>query len=652
MTTYRIAAPDGKTYRIEGPEGATQEQIQAEVIRQNPHLSAGSPKPTEPNAAAEAPTKSAPDVRSAWDKASKGDIVAGLPATRMIAGAVSPVVGALQVGVNTGDWLSEKLGNSSALGPWLAKQIGDYEAAKKRGMAALGDTPTDIAGIVGSMATGAAALKGIMPATTYLGKIAQGAGIGAAAGATTPSAMPGLAETGKQAAAGAALGGGIPAVAPAVIGMGKAGYHMLVEPLTEAGRTAIKGRAYAEAAGSKAPEILAALRAPTNGPNPPGVLVPGSMPTAGQAAVPAGSAEWSALQKSASELAPTDYLARADAQKAAQINQLRTVGQTPAALASAEGTRSANALNNYGAAMTEGLDQDMAKAMAPQIENLMARPAMQDARADAVRWAKDNSKGAVDFGSLEGLDILKKSLDRQIAAVSKQGDAMGKSDLRSLLQTKEDLLATIKELSPKYDAARAGFAKDSAPINQMRVGQYLENKLVPAIGDDAKLRAASFAGAVRDAPSTLRRSLDSAPRFQELSQVLNPQQVSAVNSVVDDLARNARFEGMAKLGTKAGQDAGGIASASIMQAGAGGKIPNPLSRTVTIANAIISRVEGKMDKKLALELAQEMLSPSTTANALSNALAKQKAGAALSSNVNKLRPILTGTGAQLLNSNN
>ena len=44
MTTYSIAAPDGKTYKIEGPEGATQEQVQAEVVRQNPHL--GSPNAT------------------------------------------------------------------------------------------------------------------------------------------------------------------------------------------------------------------------------------------------------------------------------------------------------------------------------------------------------------------------------------------------------------------------------------------------------------------------------------------------------------------------------------------------------------------------------------------------------------------------------
>lgn len=38
MTTYSIQAPDGKTYRIDGPQGATQEQVQAEVMRQNPHL--------------------------------------------------------------------------------------------------------------------------------------------------------------------------------------------------------------------------------------------------------------------------------------------------------------------------------------------------------------------------------------------------------------------------------------------------------------------------------------------------------------------------------------------------------------------------------------------------------------------------------------
>ena len=38
MATYRISAPDGKTYELEGPDGATQNEIEAEVIKQNPQL--------------------------------------------------------------------------------------------------------------------------------------------------------------------------------------------------------------------------------------------------------------------------------------------------------------------------------------------------------------------------------------------------------------------------------------------------------------------------------------------------------------------------------------------------------------------------------------------------------------------------------------
>jgi len=36
MPTYAIKAPDGNTYQIDGPAGATQEQVQAEVLRQHP----------------------------------------------------------------------------------------------------------------------------------------------------------------------------------------------------------------------------------------------------------------------------------------------------------------------------------------------------------------------------------------------------------------------------------------------------------------------------------------------------------------------------------------------------------------------------------------------------------------------------------------
>jgi hypothetical protein len=41
---YQLTAPNGKTYRIEGPAGATQEQVQAEVLRRDP--SAGAKRKT------------------------------------------------------------------------------------------------------------------------------------------------------------------------------------------------------------------------------------------------------------------------------------------------------------------------------------------------------------------------------------------------------------------------------------------------------------------------------------------------------------------------------------------------------------------------------------------------------------------------------
>lgn len=622
MTTYSISAPDGKVYEIEGPAGATQDQIQNEVMRQNPHLSAPAPAPV----AADPETP-----RSAWDKASAGDIVAGLPATRMIAGIASPVVGALQVGANIGDWIAEKTGSDPVFGKWIAEQVKGYDEAKKRGMAALGVTGPDMMGVVGAAVTGGLALKNVAPAATYLGKVAQGGAVGAVAGATTPSSTPGISETGKQAAVGAVLGGAVPAVTPIL----KAGYHV-IEPMFDKGQAAIKQRALVEAAGDRGQQVLNALRDPKQN------IVPGSLPTAGEAAVPAGSVEFSALQKSASKVPGTasEYLARADSNKTAQIKQLRTVGRTEADLVAAEASRDANALVNYAAANNAGIDQGMAAALKPQIQDLMTRPVMLKLKKDTVKWAADNSIATPNFGSVEGLDYLKKSLDRQIKAAAAGNDAKAAADLVTLMKNKEDLLFLLKDIAPAYDSARAAFAAQSVPVNQMRVGQYLENKLVPALGEDGKLRAASFAGAVKDAPGTIRRSLDGSPRFEKLTSVLDKPQMDAVQSVVDDLARGAKFEDMAKFG---GSTANAMSLATESIGGGGsGKLPGLLSRAAAVANMLIARAEGRLDKKLALELAKEMLSPVATAASLEKGLASQ----ATSNSLAKARLPATVVGVQ------
>lgn len=566
--------------------------------------------------------------QSAYDRASAGDIFAGLPATRMLAGAAAPIVGAAQIGANIGDYISEKMGQDPVLGKYLAEKIGEYEASKKRGMAALGDTGVDLAGLAAGGGTVGLALRGVAPATSYLGRIAQGTAVGAGAGATTPTATPGLAETGKQTAIGATLGGAIPAITPIITKGSQAVYRALIEPFTNP--TAIKGRAYMEAAGEKAPEIINALRA-----NVP--VVPGSLPTAGEAAISAGRPEFSALQASAERVLPTNYLARSDARNVARSNQLGQVAGTEADMAAAQTLRRTTATQNYNAAMVEGIDQNMAAALQPQIQQLMERPVMKSLQKDAIKWAADRSITTPNFGSLEGLDFMKKALDRQIATQARGTAAADIADLQTLMMNKEDLLAVIKEIAPKYDVARATFAAQSKPINQMEVGQYLRDKLIPALDDTASQRAASFAGAVRDAPGTLKRSLTNAPRYQNLSDVLTPDQIAKVESVRQDLANTARQEMMAQKGAQAGPNAMDVATQSITTAMGSSRIPNPLSRIVTVTNALIARFEGKIDKELAIQIATEMLDPKIVAAALEQETVKAAKKAGTAAAVNRLR---------------
>jgi len=580
----------------------------------------------------EAAPTTQPPAQSAWDRASAGDIVAGLPATRAVAGAAAPVVGAFQASANVGDWIAKKMGMDPALGKYVAEKVAEFEASKQRGMEALGTGGADAMGLVGGMATGGLALRGMAPATSWGGRIAQGAAVGAGAGAVAPSTTPGVEQTLMQAGTGAALGGAVPAVAPVIAKGGKVIYRTLLEPMVDP--TSIKGRAYMEATGNKTPEIINALRGKQE-------LVPGSLPTAGEAATGAGRAEFSALQKSAEKVLPSSYLARSDARNAARVASLSSISGTEASRGALRATRGSTYKANLAQAQSAGVDAPMAEALKPQIDSLMGRPSMQEAKALAVELARERNIDLTDLGSVDGLNWVKKGLDEQISAASKMGSSAGKEKLTALLQTKDDLLATINILSPGMAKARTEFAKASKPIDQADVAKYLKDKLVPALDDTASQRAASFAGAVRDAPGTIKRSLTGAPRYEKLSDVLTPDQVAKVEAIRRDLARTARQEMMASKGAQAGPNAMDVASQSVSGATGGGKIPNPLSRIVTIANAIIGRLEGKINKKLAIEIATEMLDPQAVATILEKEVAKGTSKAATAATLNKLRPAAT-----------
>ena len=116
-------------------------------------------------------------------------------------------------------------------------------------------------------------------------------------------------------------------------------------------------------------------------------------------------------------------------------------------------------------------------------------------------------------------------------------------------------------------------------------------------------------------------SLAVEQRIADLTRNLSPQQMTMVNAVRADLAREAENEILARAGRPAGPTGERIATEIGKQAGV--PLPTLLSRAVTVFNGAVKRLTGSLDDKLALELAREMSSPALAATQIENAMARR-----------------------------
>jgi hypothetical protein len=400
-----------------------------------------------------------------------------------------------------------------------------------------------------------------------------------------------------------------------------------------------KSKAYMTAAEGRAPEILNAL---VNAPE----LVAGSAPTAAQAAAPAGSTRFAALGKQASDKLPSDYFAREATQKEAQLNAIRSVGQTAEDIKAAEMARTS---------ATDPLYKIADKTMVPAdktFTELTSRPSMDRVLARAQQLAEEKGQpfqigtnqpakvvpssildvNGKPIGSTTipaevaqypgtSLHYMKLAFDDLIHDPATFG--IGKNEVGAIAKTRDQFMNWFENKVPEYGQARELFSAGSKPINQMQIGQFLEGKLTPALGEETgRLRAAGFAGAVENAPATVKKALTGAPRYQQLSEIMTPEQMKVIDGVKADLSRIAETEYMAKKGAKAGPDLLRTGSEAL----AGLQSPSFLNRAATVANEIIRRLKGGVNEKVAIEIATEMLDPQVAATALRKAMARQAAG--------------------------
>ena len=568
--------------------------------------------------------------------------IAYAPITRAAVGVGETLIGGpFQLGANLGSAAARKIGEilpksakqyydtgGDQLDEKVAEKQRDWEELKRSTME---PGEWDVAGGLGAMAAGALAMPGSVPAG-FWGRVGYGAGTGALMGSMAPQQESGLEHNAQGAVIGGALGGAIPAGLEGLNKLGKVLYHAGIEPHFAAGREAIKGRAYLDAGGERIDDIATALRNYVP-------KVEGSEAPAGEAAASAGSAEFSAMQHSAEGVLPSEYVARGKARDAARLRAVRTVGKDKQALANAVRARGDQTRPLYAesdAQMIEDnpdLRETLSKvpgAITSRAKRL-ARTRGEEFSIGETRPAVEEPTGLLDASGKPYTRTTEATTEtfpgRSLSYLQKSIGAHIKDPTKGISSHERQALTSLSDevgshLGEPYAAAEDLYKGLSEPVNQMRIGQFLEGKLTNSLDEDAPQRAASYATALRDAPATVRTKLG-GPRLEKLTEALTPEQVKAVESVRDDLASMAEQARLARAGSRSGKNVMQAFTNSIDATGHSGQLPNLLSRPAMAFNFIMRRLKGQMDEKLAREIAQEMLDPKATGQAIERAITRR-----------------------------
>src|SRR3990167_1347621 len=449
------------------------------------------------------------------------------------------------------------------------------------------------AGKTAAMPALQAAGKYALSSPATLGGIATQGGLGALQSGLQPVA------TGESRVGNTALGFAGGAAIPAA-GLALKGGKAALEPAYQSGREAIMGRTLRRVSGGQADEAVKALRGAQE-------LVPGSLPTAGQAS---GNAGVAALERAAFAVEPTVTIPvaqRLSDQNLARVEALRKLAGEGGRKALMTSIRDEGADEMYGAARRLGVDKEMAKALKPQIDNLMARLPKAGMHSNIVDRAKElarlNGEALDDMGSVQGLHWIKLAVDDLLSTGKQTG--LGKETTRALTQFKSDLLSVVDELSPAYGQARQSFAEMSKLPNQMAVAGEIGKRAIRHL--DEQLMPGAFARALSDDTAKTATGF----KGSTLANTMEPDKMASLNAIKQYLAR-------AEFAKNAGRGVGSdtvqkMAYTNLMEQSGLSGLPNLLSRPVQLAEYGSRMAYGSADKEMRRQLAEALLDPKRTA---------------------------------------
>jgi hypothetical protein len=468
---------------------------------------------------------------------------------------------------------------AKAVGGEYAENYGSWEAIKR----SIAERPVSTVSDLSLLLSGGAGLTKL----------------GAKATATVaPSVSAPLAQTASALQTGARRTDPFSAIAPVVETGGKmvgAGANYLARVSNP------KFSALIDASEGRGQAIINALRNYDE-------YVAGGQPTAAVAATPAGSTKYAALQADVSgRTLPTEYYERDIANKAARARALEPIAQDDVAMAAAVKGRKDVSDPLYKAAEQGVAD---VSGVVKVVDDLIAK---NPGNTELLREMREIRRGLIADRKTGALRTDAKEITSVIDGLKAR---LAKEDNKFIKGQLKEVRELLVDAVPGYRAAQEAFGQASKPINIMQVGQYLEGKLKPAIETPVGETAGRFSQALKEAPTTIKRSTGQS-RFQQLSEILTPDQVKVVEGIRKDLAREAEAKAQASAGSKSGK---AVPATELSKA------PGFFSKLVTVTNTIIDKLQGKINEKVALELATEMLDPKLAADVLEKAMARQAKG--------------------------
>lgn len=524
----------------------------------------------------------------------KGGLFDDVPATTgsSVGSTIDAAVRAAANAITFGfaDRIAAGLGAATGIGG----EQGDYEKnlAAQRALDEANAREHPVATIGGTLA-GALAAPGSAAgqATSALGRIAAGAGVGALQGGlygvgASPdfTNIPEVAQNaGVGALGGAAIGGAIPAIAPIARGVADAsGVPQLLRGFTAPQREADRliGEALQRDAQTRA--AIIARRKATG--EPMGAaerarlgLTPEQAGLAQEAGVPTVTADLGGeatrrLARAASNISPeasdilrSEVAHRFEGQSARIADRLSELGggdsfRTLETLQSA--AKKANR-PNYAKAYSEGAGG----VWTPELAQLAEAPAVQSAIRDATRTGanydvahgfrptknpfvetptgvglRTNAKGETPIPSLQFWDHVKRNLDDKIEVAKRAGE---KYEAATLTTLKQRLVEQLDAAVPSYAEARGVAAKFFGAQDAVEAGA----KFVTAKGNNSEYRQ------IISKMSKEERALFAHGFMSEIEQRVLEKR-TGVNALIDQIftAPNARERIVMALGSKKAKD--------------------------------------------------------------------------------------------------